>query len=86
MDSQTIIIEKIIDAPSDKVWSAITNKEEMKEWYFDLKEFKPEPGFEFSFNGGTETKTYLHHCKIKKVLALCPSWFFVFVVMHYIYG
>ena len=68
MDSQSIVIEKTIDAPVASVWTAITNKDEMKQWYFDLKEFKPEPGFEFSFTGGTETKSYLHHCKIMEVV------------------
>jgi len=68
MDNQPIIIEKLINAPVDKVWKAITEKEEMKHWYFDLKEFKPVPGFEFSFSGGTETRTYLHHCRIVEVI------------------
>lgn len=35
----------------------------MKQWYFDIKEFKPEVGFEFQFYGGTEEKRYLHLCK-----------------------
>jgi len=42
----------------------------MKQWYFDLAEFKPEIGFEFQFLGGTEDKKYLHICKITEVVAL----------------
>lgn len=68
MKQQPVIIEKIIDAPVEKVWKAITDKNEMKQWYFDLEEFKPEPGFEFQFTGGTDTKSYLHLCKIKEVI------------------
>ena len=41
----------------------------MKKWYFDLSEFKPEPGFEFQFYGeGHEGQKYLHLCKITDVI------------------
>jgi uncharacterized protein YndB with AHSA1/START domain len=40
----------------------------MKQWYFDLEEFKPEVGFEFRFWGGTEQKKYLHLCKVVEVI------------------
>ena len=77
MKDEPIIIERTYSAPADKVWKAITDKYEMKQWYFDLAEFKPELGFEFQFEGGTETKTYLHLCKITEVIAgkkLTHSW------------
>ncbi|HVO74570.1 MAG TPA: SRPBCC family protein [Ignavibacteriaceae bacterium] len=65
---EPIVKEVLLNAPFSKVWKALTRKEEMKQWYFDIAEFKPEPGFEFSFEGGTETKKYLHLCKIKEVV------------------
>ena len=77
MKNETIVIERTFDAPIEKVWNAITDKDEMKKWYFDLEEFKPEVGFEFQFTGGTEYKTYLHLCKITEVIAgkkLTHSW------------
>jgi uncharacterized protein YndB with AHSA1/START domain len=49
----------------------------MKQWYFDLKEFKAEVGFEFQFLAGEEGKSYLHLCKIKEVIVnkkLTYSW------------
>jgi len=70
-------IERTFNAPVSRVWKAITDKEEMKKWYFDLKEFKPEPGFEFSFTGGPEDRQYLHLCKITEVIPekkLTHSW------------
>ena len=40
----------------------------MKQWYFDLSDFKPEIGFEFSFPGkGNEGQDYTHLCKITQV-------------------
>jgi len=60
-------IERTFNAPVEKVWEAITDKEKMKEWYFSLEEFEPEVGFEFEFYGGTEEKQYLHVCKVLEV-------------------
>lgn len=77
MSHQPFIIERTYSAPVSLVWKAITNKEEMKKWYFDFSEFKPEVGFEFQFMGGTEEKSYLHLCKITEVVEnkkLTYSW------------
>jgi len=49
----------------------------MKQWYFDLAEFRPEVGFEFQFTGGTEEHSYLHLCRITEVVPgrkLTYSW------------
>src|SRR5688572_24515105 len=74
---EPIIIERTFNAPASKVWKAITNREDMKKWYFDIAEFKPEVGFEFQFEGGDENKTYLHLCKVTEVIPgkkLTYSW------------
>lgn len=60
MKTDPLIIERVFDAPAEKVWQAITDKQKMKEWYFDFKEFKPEPGFEFEWYGGDENQQWLH--------------------------
>jgi uncharacterized protein YndB with AHSA1/START domain len=77
MDS-AFVIERSYNAPRKKVWRAITNKEDMKQWYFDLPEFKPEVGFEFEFTGGKEDGIqYLHRCRITEVVPekkLTYSW------------
>jgi uncharacterized protein YndB with AHSA1/START domain len=50
----------------------------MKEWYFQIAEFKPVVGFEFQFIGKTdENKEYLHLCKVTEVVPgkkLAYSW------------
>jgi uncharacterized protein YndB with AHSA1/START domain len=77
MKNEPFVIERTFNAPVDKVWKAITDKNQMKEWYFDLEEFKPEVGFEFSFAAPAEKKTYLHLCKITEVIPgrkLSYSW------------
>jgi len=68
-DDEPIVIERIYNVPAKTVWSAITDKNEMKKWYFDLSEFKPEPGFEFQFYGeGHKGEKYLHLCKVIDVI------------------
>ncbi|MDP2890989.1 MAG: SRPBCC domain-containing protein, partial [Bacteroidota bacterium] len=51
MKNDTFVLEQIYSAPVEIVWRAITSKEEMKQWYFNFKEFVPEVGFEFQFWG-----------------------------------
>ena len=68
--NEPIIKEVVLKAPVDKVWKAITDRQEMKQWYFDVSDFKTEKGFEFSFEGKNEVrdKTYVHLCKITEVI------------------
>jgi uncharacterized protein YndB with AHSA1/START domain len=66
--AEPIIIERTFDAPVSKVWEAISDKNKMKHWYFELENFKPEVGFEFHFNGGPPEKVYTHLCKVTEVI------------------
>ncbi|MEO8147472.1 MAG: SRPBCC domain-containing protein [Bacteroidia bacterium] len=77
MKKEPFVIERTYNASIAKIWKAITDKDDMKQWYFDLAEFKPEVGFEFQFSGGTENNKYLHLCKIIEVVPgkkLTYSW------------
>ncbi|UPT67085.1 MAG: SRPBCC domain-containing protein [Sphingobacteriales bacterium JAD_PAG50586_3] len=66
--NQPLIFERILDAPIDKVWSALTNVAEMKLWYFDVPEFKAEVGAVFTFTGGPDGgPQYKHVCKVTDV-------------------
>lgn len=71
MNEKPVIVEESFSVPAEKIWNAITNKDEMKIWYFDLEEFKSEVGFEFRFWGGPEDGIqYLHICEITDVKPL----------------
>lgn len=75
--STPFIKEVELNAPVAKVWEAITDRDKMKNWYFDLEEFKPEVGFEFRFYGGKDGREYLHICEITEVVPekkLTYSW------------
>lgn len=68
---QPLVIERTFNAPVERVWQAITDREQMKQWYFDLSAFQPEVGFEFQFAGqGHKGEKYLHNCKIMEVVPL----------------
>jgi uncharacterized protein YndB with AHSA1/START domain len=68
MKNEPFVIERLFNAPVDKVWKAITDKDQMKKWYFELEEFRPEVGFEFHFEGGKDGNCYLHLCKVTDVI------------------
>ena len=76
--AKPLIVERVYNSPIEKVWKAITDRNEMKQWYFDLAEFKPVAGFEFQFYGeGRKGEKYLHLCKITEVIPekkLSYSW------------
>jgi uncharacterized protein YndB with AHSA1/START domain len=69
MKNEPFVIERTFNAPIEKVWKAITDKDQMKQWYFDLSAFRSEVGFEFQFAGqGHKGEEYLHLCKITDVV------------------
>lgn len=65
--SEPVIIERTFDAPGAVVWTALTDVEAMRRWYFDLPEFKAEAGFEFEFTVEHEGFTYRHLCRVTEV-------------------
>lgn len=73
-----IEISRLFDADISHVWKAITDRELMKQWYFDLKVFEPEVGFTFEFTGGHEDGIqYNHLCEVTEVVferKLTYSW------------
>ena len=66
--AESVIVERTLDAPVARVWQALTDVDQMREWYFDLKEFKPQVGFEFEFVVEHEGTTYHHLCRVTEVM------------------
>src|SRR5882762_5001691 len=67
--TEAVIIERTLNAPVTRVWKALTDVDQMREWYFDLKEFKPQAGFEFEFSVEHEGTTYHHLCRVTEVIS-----------------
>jgi uncharacterized protein YndB with AHSA1/START domain len=66
--AEAVVIERTFNAPIARVWKALTDVRDMRRWYFDLKEFKPEVGFEFEFTVEHEGMKYHHLCKVTEVI------------------
>ncbi|CAD7797192.1 hypothetical protein CHRY9390_00126 [Chryseobacterium aquaeductus] len=74
-----IVIRKKINASIEKVWKALTDKDELPLWYFAIKDFEAEAGKSFDFYEPGEEKKYLHRIEILKVVPnqkLKYSWFY----------
>ncbi len=52
-----------IAVPAKTVWEALTNKDKMSVWYFDIPDFSTTPGTTFEFYE-SEEKQYLHRCEV----------------------
>src|SRR5687767_2419686 len=78
MSDNPIIVERNFDVPSQKLWEALTDKQQMRRWYFELEAFEPVVGFKFQFYGGPSPENqYLHLCEVKEVDAgkkISYSW------------
>jgi uncharacterized protein YndB with AHSA1/START domain len=67
MQTVPVVKEVMLNAPAYIVWKAITDKDQMKEWYFAVPEFKPEPGFQFKYYGEKNGQKFPISGKIQAV-------------------
>lgn len=71
-------LERLLDARIEVVWQALIQKDEMKNWFFDLADFQADVGFTFQFVGGpSPERQYTHLCEVKEVIPqqkLSYSW------------
>jgi uncharacterized protein YndB with AHSA1/START domain len=75
--TEAVILERTLNAPVARVWNALTDVDQMREWYFDLKDFKPQVGFEFGFVVEHDGNTYDHRCEVTEVVPqkkIAYSW------------
>ena len=69
MKNEPVIVERVYNAPVEKVWEALTNVEKMRQWYFPmLDEFEPEVGFETRFDVVNGGKIFPHIWKVAGVV------------------
>lgn len=63
-----ITVQYKINAPAEKVWNALTDKNEMKSWYFAIQDFALEVGKEFNFYEPGEAKKYHHQGTVLEII------------------
>jgi len=66
--AKAIVIDRTLNAPVARVWEALNDVDQIRHWYFDLKEFKPKAGFEFEFVVEHEGHNYHHLCRVTEVI------------------
>lgn len=67
--TEPIIVTQLFDTSIDKVWSAITEVEQMKKWYFPvITSFEPKIGFETQFVIQIEDRIFPHLWKVTEVI------------------
>lgn len=74
---ENVTVSVKVDAPAEKVWNAITDKEQMKQWYFDISDFELGEHKTFNFFEPGDAKKFHHHCEILEVIPnkkLKHSW------------
>ena len=70
-DDEPIIVEQTFNLPIESIWKAITEIDQMRQWYFaNIPSFKPEVGFETQFNVKSQDRNFLHMWKVTEVVPL----------------
>lgn len=65
---EALVIERTLDAPVALVWKALTDTDDIRHWYFDIREFEPRAGFEFQFAVENKGFTYSHRCRVTEAI------------------
>lgn len=63
-----VVIERTYNASVERVWQAITDPEQMRQWYMPLSDFRPEVGFETEFDINAKGKIFPHIWKVTEVI------------------
>jgi uncharacterized protein YndB with AHSA1/START domain len=66
--SNPIIVEYKVNAPVEQVWKALTDKNEMQSWYFDISDFELEVGKIFNFYEPGDEKKFHHQAEILEII------------------
>jgi len=75
-----IIVQETVNRNVAEVWAAITELEQMHQWYFDnIPAFEPVVGFETSFDVVAPSQVFPHYWKIVKAIpneVIAYDWHF----------
>jgi uncharacterized protein YndB with AHSA1/START domain len=66
--SSPIVKEVLLNAPVARVWRAITSRDELSQWSFDMPAFEPVVGFDFEFYGEKDGQKFRHLCRVVSVV------------------
>jgi uncharacterized protein YndB with AHSA1/START domain len=78
-ENNVLVLERLLNAPSDLVWKALTNITLLKKWLPFFPDFKAEVGFETRFELGPDDHKYMHICKVLEVVPgkrITYTWYY----------
>ena len=66
--NEPIVVTKVVGSSAKTTWEALTNREQMVQWFFEeIEEFRPEVGFKTQFVINLEGATFTHRWEIVEV-------------------
>ena len=69
MNTEPVVVEQTFVAPIGRVWEAISNKDQMRKWFFgSMNDFVPKVGFCTTFNVSFDDKNYLHVWRVTEAV------------------
>ena len=76
-----ICIEQDFQTSIEAIWSALTDIDEMKKWFFDnIPDFQPKVGFSTQFAVSSESRTFTHRWDVTEVIpqkSITYSWNYI---------
>jgi uncharacterized protein YndB with AHSA1/START domain len=78
-ENNVLVLERLLNAPSDMVWKALTDISLLKRWLPFFPDFKAEVGFETRFELGPDDHKYIHICKVLEVVPgkrISYTWYY----------
>ena len=68
--SEPVVVEQAFAVPRETLWNAITEREQMVQWFFDnIPEFRAEVGFETQFDIESGGRNFRHLWKITEAVS-----------------
>lgn len=68
-DDEPITLKETFERDPETVWKAITDPEQMREWFFEaIPAFEPVVGFEVEFNVESGDRNFPHQWRVTKVV------------------
>lgn len=65
----SIVVEQVFDSSPDRIWKAITDPDEMRQWFFEqMPDFRPEVGFHTEFLITNEGRNFTHTWTLTEVI------------------
>jgi uncharacterized protein YndB with AHSA1/START domain len=67
--SDPIVVDQVFDSSVEKLWNAITDRNQMVQWYFEqISSFEPVVGHKTEFTVTVEDRDFVHQWEVTEVI------------------